>query len=67
MLRSSRQLPCGDGYFADAKVGGCYTVKAQQYTGRHAMHVSVVPNVAAEPVQYVIGTKCWQTGSLSHA
>ena len=26
------------------------------YTGRHAMHVLVVPNVAAEPVQYVIDT-----------
>jgi len=23
------------------------------------MHVSVVPNVAAEPVQHVIDTKCW--------
>jgi len=30
------------------------------------MHVSVVPNVAAEPVQYVIDTKRWFAGSHSH-
>lgn len=58
-------LPRNNGYLVDPKVHVCYTIEAQQYTGRHAMHVSVVPNVAAEPVQYVIDTKCWLAGSLA--
>jgi hypothetical protein len=54
--------PRNNGYLVDPKVHGCYTIEAQQYTGRHAVHVSVVPNVAAEPVQYVIDTS---VGSLA--